>query len=276
VSPVKFTVIPPPKILQEDVECFRIFEYTGHEAVAIKVAPIAVPGIVFQQKDGKSAIENIIVRSEVNSSIPTAYVYGPGIEPSVMTYKKGPHSTVQVIFKPHALKTLLGIDASLLTNKVIELNDFSDEDLNSKLIEANSDTERVTLLTNFLITKVKQTRTRDRLVEESLDLIHKNIASIDVKYLLKNLHISVRQFEKRFTDTVGVSPLSYIRVRRFNEAIRLMKTGQFDKLTDVAHALNFYDQSHFIRDLKEFSGITPKSILQKVEDFHEQGGFSYV
>jgi AraC-like DNA-binding protein len=114
------------------------------------------------------------------------------------------------------------------------------------------------------------------LVEESLDLIHKNIASIDVKYLLKNLHISVRQFEKRFTDTVGVSPLSYIRVRRFNEAIRLMKTGQFDKLTDVAHALNFYDQSHFIRDLKEFSGITPKSILQKVEDFHEQGGFSYV
>jgi AraC-like DNA-binding protein len=55
-----------------------------------------------------------------------------------------------------------------------------------------------------------------------------------------------------------------------------MKTKQFERLTDVAQALNFYDQSHFIRDLKEFSGITPKSIFQKVDNFHDQGGFSYV
>jgi AraC-like DNA-binding protein len=46
-----------------------------------------------------------------------------------------------------------------------------------------------------------------------------------------------------------------------------MKTGRFGRLTDVAHALNFYDQSHFIRDIKAFSGVTPKSLSQKVDDF---------
>jgi len=69
----------------------------------------------------------------------------------------------------------------------------------------------------------------------------------------------------------------YIRVKRFNEAIRLIKTGQFERLTDVAYALNFYDQSHFIRDIKAFSGMTPKSLSQKVDDFHhDQVGYSYV
>jgi len=62
---------------------------------------------------------------------------------------------------------------------------------------------------------------------------------------------------------MGISPQLYIRVKRFNKAVRLIKTRQFDRLTDVAYAFNFYDQSHFIRDVKAFSGITPKSLSQK-------------
>ena len=74
---------------------------------------------------------------------------------------------------------------------------------------------------------------------------------------------------------MGISPFSYIRVRRFNEALRLMQTGQYDTLTEVAYALNFHDQSHFIRDIKTFTGITPKSLSQKVNDFfHNQAGYS--
>lgn len=77
--------------------------------------------------------------------------------------------------------------------------------------------------------------------------------------------------------TVGVTPQFYIRVRRFNEAIRLMDTGKFEKLSEIAYALNFYDQSHFIRDFKQFSGITPRGIYQKVEQFfRDQVGASYL
>src|SRR5258708_36643646 len=64
----------------------------------------------------------------------------------------------------------------------------------------------------------------------------------------------------------------YLRVKRFDEAARLMKTGQFETLIDVAYALNFYDQSHFIRDIKAFSGITPKSLSQKRRCFSRCSG----
>jgi AraC-type DNA-binding domain-containing proteins len=77
--------------------------------------------------------------------------------------------------------------------------------------------------------------------------------------------------------TVGVTPQFYIRVRRFNESVRLMDTKRYERLGDVAHALNYHDQSHFIRDIKQFSGITPRSISQKVSEFHlDRIGASYL
>ncbi len=47
MSSVKFNILPAPEILKNDVECFRIAEYTGEEGLAIKVSPNGVPGIVF-------------------------------------------------------------------------------------------------------------------------------------------------------------------------------------------------------------------------------------
>jgi len=272
---IKFNLLPAPEVLKNDVECFRIAEYTGEEGLAIKVVPNGAPGIVFQHHNGQSVIENIVTPSAI-TSVPTLFVYGAGTEPSVMNYHKGSSTTIQVILKPHALKTLLGINASVLTNGSAELHEFSAENLNIQLIEASNEQERITLLTRFLVTRLQQANARDTLVEESLRLIHHNMGSINVKYLLDYLNISERQFERRFTQTVGLSPQSYIRVKRFNEAIRLIKTQQFEKLTDIAYALNFYDQSHFIRDIKAYSGITPKSLSQLNDFHHDLVGYAYV
>jgi AraC-like DNA-binding protein len=277
MSSIKFTILPAPEILKNDVECIRITEFTGEEGLAIKVSPSGVPGIVFQQNNGRSAIENIITNSGRAASPPPLFLYGPGTLPSVMNFKRGSRTTTQVIFKPHALQPLLGINASALTDGWVDLHEFSAEDLQVQLIEARNEQERMTLLTSFLLAKFKQAKTRDTLVEESLRFIHTNIGSVHIKYVLDYLNISERQFERRFTQTVGLSPHLYIRVKRFNEAIRLIKTRKFERLTDIAYALNFYDQSHFIRDIKAFSGITPKSLSQKVDDYHyDQAGYSYV
>jgi AraC-like DNA-binding protein len=271
---IQFSTVPSPEILKRDVECFRIIKYRGDEGSSIKVSPNGMPGIVFQHCNGRSAIENISMPSRIVST-PTLFLYGLGTDPSVMNYKKGSYATIQVIFKPHALNTLLGINA-LALHGYAELNEFAAEDLNLRLMEARNENEQVALLTRFLVAKFERARTRDTLIEEGLHLIQKKVSFITVKSLREDLNISERQFERRFSQTVGLSPQSYIRVKRFNEAIRLMKTRQYERLTDIAYALNFHDQSHFIREVREFSGMTPKDISQKAENFSEPGGFSYL
>ena len=83
-------------------------------------------------------------------------------------------------------------------------------------------------------------------------------------HLLKALHVSERQFERRFSRAIGVSPHHYIRIVRFRKAMRLMKARQFHRLSDLAYDLSYVDQSHFIKDSKAFSGCTPGRLVHTV------------
>jgi AraC-like DNA-binding protein len=264
---MKYQFVAIPEILQEHVEAIIIGKHNGETSLSINVCLNALPGIVFQHNNGRSPIDNMTTPSGCRADMPTLFVYGQMTEPSIMSCKQEPFTTTTIFFKPHALQTLLGVNASALTNHLVDLREFSAGDLNMQLLEAKNEPVRLTLLTNFLASKLRQATTRDRLIEESLRIIHSNVGRVTVKYLLECLKISERQFEKRFSQTVGLTPQFYIRVKRFTEAIRLMQSGRYERLTDVAQSLNFYDQSHFIRDIKAFSGITPTSLFQKVDEF---------
>src|SRR5690554_2998327 len=84
--PMKFNVIPAPEPLRRDVECFRVSEYNGVKGLAVKVAPKALPGIVFQHCNGRSTLENIVTPSHV-AHTPTLFLYGAGTQPSTMNYR---------------------------------------------------------------------------------------------------------------------------------------------------------------------------------------------
>lgn len=272
-----FRILGVPKVLQNDVECFIVNEFRDTQAIAIKTFPNGKPGIVFQHKDEHPAIDRITTQSGHQFSPPVLFLHGTGTEASVMNFSCGSYAVIQVILKPHALKTLLGINALALKKAAVDLNEFSNEDIHEQLLNARSQQERVDVLTNFLLYRFNQEQTRDELVEESLRLIHQSTGTISVRALLERLGISERQFERRFCQTVGLSPISYVRIRRFNEALRLIQSRHYDTLTEVAHALNFHDQSHFIRELKAFTDHTPKSISQKIGDFTQnQAGYSYI
>jgi hypothetical protein len=115
---LQFTLLPAPDLLKKEVECFRIAHYYGEEGFALTVSPNGKPGIVFQQNNGQSPVETITTPSRITGSIPTVYIYGQTTEPGVMNHKKGPYTTVQVILKPHALHSLLGVNASALTHRL--------------------------------------------------------------------------------------------------------------------------------------------------------------
>lgn len=276
MSSVRFQNVSIPKPLQGDVESIRIVEYSDNKGLAINVLPNGIPGIVFQHMSGQSAIDNITTPLGSTPVIQTLFLYGPGTKPSVMNYKAGSYTTIQIMLKPQALNSLLGLNASVLASGSVELNEFSPENLNEQLLEANDSQQQVLLLTNFLESRLNQVKNRDRLIEKGLGFINQNITSVQISSLSRFLHLSERHFERRFLQTVGISAKSYIRVKRFNEALRLMQSNQYAQLVEIAHTLNFHDQSHFIRDIKAFSGLTPSKLFHKVHNFHRaQKAYSY-
>jgi AraC-like DNA-binding protein len=278
MAQISFTVTEPPPALCGDVECFRTATYTGSDGLEIIVCPSGLPGIVFQHNNhGQSAIKDLIGHAGPTSVVPTSFIYGQGTGVSVMHFLPGPYTTIQVILKPHALHCLFGLRPVALNDSLVDLQEYAGPNLPHQLLAASSKETCIALLREFLLAKLADGRPRDTVIEHALRYIDENIGEATIKSLLDESGLSERHFERRFQDVVGLTPQFYLRVKRFTEATRLMKTGDYETLATVAQAVNFYDQSHFIRDMKEFSGITPRSLSQKVSDFHQdQGGVSYL
>lgn len=271
-------VYPAPEALKAYVQYFWSANRVGEDMAELEITSFVngASGILFQHHNGNSAFVSrtaVAGQGSRNETLPSAYAYGQLTQPNLIL-AKGSYSVTGVIVKPHAWHALFGLSATELTERRIKLNEFSTGNLTEQLLNEDRQPARIALLKNFLISRLEHIKTADLLVQESLRLIHRNIRSVKVMHLLKKLEISERQFERRFRKTIGLSPYFYIRVIRFQEALNLMQSKKFRRLSDIAFALNFADQSHFIKDIKEFSGLTPKTLSQKVGDFiHSDIGY---
>ncbi len=83
---------------------------------------------------------------------------------------------------------------------------------------------------------------------------------LSIRQLSDHLCISPRQLCRRFTEKVGVTPKRFARIKRFNYISYCMIT-EGDKWADLVYQGGYYDQSHFIKDICEFSGKNPSAFV---------------
>ncbi|MNH99581.1 DNA-binding transcriptional activator FeaR [compost metagenome] len=74
----------------------------------------------------------------------------------------------------------------------------------------------------------------------------------------KLLPISQKSFIQKFRKHYFLTPSEYLNLYKVNKAILLLQNNSPERLTDIGLNAGFYDQSHFIRVFKKFSGYTPK------------------
>nr|WP_255633271.1 helix-turn-helix transcriptional regulator [Demequina sp. TTPB684] len=193
-----------------------------------------------------------------------------------MRFVPRPYTSIQVAFRAFGLHTIFGIDATRLVFGLLEPAAFDATELDEQLRQARDVGARIALLQEFLERRLAAGPPRDEGIENVIAHIEAHPSTVTVRDLLDVIHTSERQLQRRFAKVVGGTPKQYIRVKRVNEALRLIRSGNYGTLADVAHALNYFDQSHFIRDLRELSWATPRSLAQRVTEFHhDAGGASY-
>ncbi len=78
-----------------------------------------------------------------------------------------------------------------------------------------------------------------------------------VTEVTKQIGLSPRRFIEAFSSEVGLTPKVYSRVRRFQEVIRRVRSGQPFEWARIAGDCGYYDQAHFIHDFRSFSGLSP-------------------
>jgi len=97
----------------------------------------------------------------------------------------------------------------------------------------------------------------------------KNVFSnLDVSYdrlNFQHLGIGVRRLEQRFKNEIGISPKLFLRTQRVNRVIGQLRQKTDGSLTGITYENNYFDQSHFIRDFKQFTGLNPTQFLKSID-----------
>ncbi|QBE64186.1 helix-turn-helix transcriptional regulator [Pseudoduganella lutea] len=88
--------------------------------------------------------------------------------------------------------------------------------------------------------------------------------AVSVETLADTLHVSRQHLALRFRQQVGITPKLFARICRFRRALALLRDRSRDgDLAGLAAECGYFDQSHLIRDFRDFADMAPGKALLK-------------
>lgn len=201
--------------------------------------------------------------SKQNTTTGHFTLYGQIIQPEKLLFKET-FTLIAYFLHPHSLKALFGINASELTNDLIDLNSIKQArkiNLQEQLLNETSLAGRLQILDAFILKLSEENNIDNRKIFFATTEMKKNNGLHPLTSIQKKIHTSERSLQRLFETNVGMSPRLYSRVCQFHSAFQQLNQSSFLKLSDIAYENDFADQSHFIRVFKEFTNLTPKEYL---------------
>jgi AraC-like DNA-binding protein len=128
------------------------------------------------------------------------------------------------------------------------------KEIQERLSEAGTNIQRITIVEGFLLDQLKKTK-EDILILPAIQKIKASGGNLRIRELAASLYMSQDSFEKRFRKAVGTSPKQFSNIVRLRSLID--NYSILDSLTGIAHSSGYFDQAHFIKDFKSFTGLTP-------------------
>jgi len=250
-SPMQFTRLEPPQELNTIVECYWIAEENDPTPVQQKIIPDGFPEIIFHFGDpykiNLSSLWEVQVKSLLAGQI-TRYFY---IENTGKSHMLG------VKLKPAAVYQLFGVEMSTLNDQVVDLHNALNGEMDQleDQVRANSNNrERIDIINKYL--GHLTTKPADLSVEKALSKIFTTHGVVTVSELCELTNTRERQLQRLFKKEIGLSPKFYARLIRFNYIFHLAQEKKL-RWSEVGLEAGYYDQSHFIKNFKSFTGEDP-------------------
>lgn len=191
---------------------------------------------------------------------PRAMVLGQITQPFFIE-PTGYVNSFAVRFYPYGLTNFLSTPIKTLANTETPLTALFDEEtansLEQRIINAEDVEARIAVAEDFLFRKLSDQVSIDHVVKTTIDTMFSTGGTISVREMLKHEPSKRRQLERKFVAQVGMSPKQLSKVIRLQSVLSMMLNQGAGSLSRIAYDADYYDQAHFIRDFKEFTGMTP-------------------
>jgi len=259
---MEFKQFPPSDILKPYIKCYFIFKSVSDIEFEDTVFPSGDMEMIFNLGEGvwESSVENKFFRT------PQIELWGQITKPLAIK-SKGRHTMLGIKFLTHSAAYFFDDEIGMYNNLVSDVGDIIGSPvkiLHSQLLETTELTRRIELIEKFLLKRLagnEKKSSRINKVANILTSIKKDTAENNISTIASRHGITPRYLHKLIYQHTGLSPKSFNKINRFQLSLRLIAKNE-QPFTSIAYDCGYFDQSHFIRDFKSFTGVTPSAYLE--------------
>jgi len=175
----------------------------------------------------------------------------------------GRAGVIGVRFHPAGARSFLGFPLGEATDRRIALASIWPEaaELTSAIIHAD-DAGRVQIAERLVAQRIAHHRVPiDEPIARCASEIAAQSGRCNLEEVIAASGVGRRQFERRFRDSVGLSPKRFASVLRLRSVFDVLQDDPGSDWTGAALAAGYFDQSHLIRDFRRYVGCTPAQFV---------------
>ena len=195
--------------------------------------------------------------------LPKCFLIGQLTKPYVIE-PVGVTGSFVVQFKPNGFLPFTSIPIKEMENTAVPLDILFGEDgieLGNQILNANSTSERIQIIEVFLFKLIANRKNIDNIVKLTIETIFNANGQFSVTEFSKTNNINRRQLTRKFSSIIGLSPKQLAKTIRVQTTLKVLLNEEITSLTDLAYENEYFDQAHFIKEFKEFTGLTPKEFF---------------
>jgi len=265
---------PNPLLAKYIDSYFEIDTNEVHENLTSLIIPDGTFGLLFI--DSKSNIKrNLKSITGPPKTLNKTCVFGQKTKPINYYYAKGKEKAFGIKINPAGLALFLNNDFCEFKNLFFEidiLNNKSLLDLEYEVFQASTVEIKIQVIEKFISKRLPVLKANDdyNLFTLMVDFIKAQKGLVRFDFLTNHFNVNYKKIERLFNHFLGVNPKTFIRIIRFNATIHVQSKASNISLTQLAYELGFFDQSHFIREFKTFTTLTPKDFFNKPLCYSEE------
>ncbi|GAC1377341.1 MAG: helix-turn-helix domain-containing protein [Hymenobacter sp.] len=252
------TTFPPSPALADFVEYFGLCEDGASEE------PSPAPSLA-----GGSTDAVLLLNESVHIMQPAEMV-GVVIRRQRYLRQEGYGAVVGIYFRPTGYFHLFGVPSSEAPHAGPESEGDAGQfarELEQRVAETDTTAERLAAAEALLLARHPHPHPAPDAIDAVATTIRQQHGQVNIDELALDAGMSRRQLERRFQTEVGTPPKFYARIARFNHVFTLVGETPVPDWQDVAFLCGYYDQAHFIREFRSFTGETPTSYFQRHHEF---------
>ncbi len=254
---MNYNTYPCSPLLTDFVKCFWSLEApVSPVPERQRIVPDGCMEMIFHYGDPYRQYFN----NETYIIQPSAFVFGQ-LTAALEIAPTGITGIIAARFHPNGFAPFTDIPVSNMENRAVTLNElFGKEgtDLEAAVLLAQSNEVRISIINHFLSGRLNTPETIDRVTQSSMDILLKQKGQLSVDELAEQIKVNRRQLERKFSAVIGMSPKQLSKIIRLQAALKMIEKQEFTSLTSLAYENGYFDQAHFIKDFKEFTGMSPK------------------